>query len=105
MSARERPPEASMSRVRSGLTRQWCAVAALGALATTAAIVAPMSAALSSQSPPAATAAVVSEGAPWDGNPISAGLGPTYGEDWCAPAGGENVPQSDPLALIPYGAI
>ncbi len=21
--------------------------------------------------------------APWDGNPISAGLGPTYGEEWC----------------------
>jgi hypothetical protein len=42
---------------------------------------------------------------PWDGNPISAGLGPTYGEAWCAPVGTENVPQSDPLALIPYGAI
>ena len=22
---------------------------------------------------------------PWDGNPISAGLGPTYGEEWCEP--------------------
>jgi Zinc carboxypeptidase len=43
--------------------------------------------------------------APWDGEPISRGLGPTYGEEWCAPVGSENVPQSDPLALIPYGAI
>jgi hypothetical protein len=42
---------------------------------------------------------------PWDGNPVSPGLGPTYGEEWCAPVGSENVPQSDPLALIPYGAI
>jgi hypothetical protein len=42
---------------------------------------------------------------PWNGNPISPGLGPTYGEEWCAPAGDENVPQSAPLALIPYGAI
>ena len=44
-------------------------------------------------------------GPPWDGNPVSPGLGPTYGEAWCAPAAGENVPQSAPLALIPYGAI
>ena len=44
-------------------------------------------------------------GPPWDGNPVSPGLGPTYGETWCASAAGENVPQSDPLALIPYGAI
>jgi hypothetical protein len=42
---------------------------------------------------------------PWSGEPISPGLGPTYGEEWCAPVGSENVPQSDPLALIPYGAI
>jgi hypothetical protein len=42
---------------------------------------------------------------PFDGNPISSGLGPTYGEEWCASVGSENVPQSDPLALIPYGAI
>jgi hypothetical protein len=32
-------------------------------------------------------------------------LGPTYGEEWCAPVGSENVPQSAPLALIPYAAI
>ncbi|HJV03981.1 MAG TPA: M14 family zinc carboxypeptidase [Actinomycetota bacterium] len=42
---------------------------------------------------------------PWDGEPISAGLGPTYGEEWCASAAGENVPQNPPLALIPYAAI
>jgi Zinc carboxypeptidase len=44
-------------------------------------------------------------GPPWDGNPVSPGLGPTYGGTWCASAAGENVPQSAPLALIPYGAI
>ena len=44
-------------------------------------------------------------GPPWDGNPVSHGLGPTYGQEWCAPATGENVPQSAPLALIPYRAI
>jgi hypothetical protein len=42
---------------------------------------------------------------PLDGNPVSPGLGPTYGEEWCAPVGSENVPQSAPLALIPNGAI
>jgi hypothetical protein len=42
---------------------------------------------------------------PWDGNPISPGLGPTYGEAWCAPATGENVPQTAPLAIMPYAAI
>jgi Zinc carboxypeptidase len=44
-------------------------------------------------------------GPPLDGNPVSPGLGPTYGEEWCAPVGSENVPQAAPLALIPYGAI
>jgi hypothetical protein len=44
-------------------------------------------------------------GQPWNGEPVSPGLGPTYGETWCASAAGENVPQSAPLALIPYGAI
>ena len=46
--------------------------------------------------------------APWDGNPISPGLGPTYGEEWCAQAEpGTNIDeqQDDPLALIPYEAI
>jgi zinc carboxypeptidase len=57
----------------------------------------------SSEVPPAA-ASVPTE-APWDGNPISPGLGPTYGEEWCAPVGTENVPQTAPLALIPTAAI
>jgi Zinc carboxypeptidase len=45
---------------------------------------------------------------PWDGNPISAGLGPTYGEAWCGNAApGSNIAnqQKQPLALIPYEAI
>lgn len=45
---------------------------------------------------------------PWDGNPISRGLGPTYGEEWCAPpipGSGEARQQSPPLALIPNEAI
>jgi hypothetical protein len=42
---------------------------------------------------------------PYDGNPITHGLGPTYGEEWCASPAGENVPQTPPLALIPYAAI
>lgn len=42
---------------------------------------------------------------PWNGEPVSPGLGPTYGEEWCAPVGSENVPQTPPLAIIPYGAI
>ena len=53
--------------------------------------------------------------APWDGNPISAGLGPTYGEPWCAdagarvqhrqPAGLRRPGVPDTLALIPHEAI
>ncbi|MGH2738028.1 MAG: M14 family zinc carboxypeptidase [Actinomycetota bacterium] len=43
---------------------------------------------------------------PWDGNPISPGLGPTYGETWCAPPSGATAEQQGPpLALIPYEAI
>jgi hypothetical protein len=45
---------------------------------------------------------------PWDGNPISPGLGPTYGEQWCAqPAPGSSIAnqQGAPLALIPQEAI
>ena len=45
---------------------------------------------------------------PWDGNPISAGLGPTYGEAWCAnAAAGSSIAdqQGNPLALIPFEAI
>ena len=43
---------------------------------------------------------------PWDGNPISPGLGPTYGEAWCAPPSGSiAAQQGPPLALIPHEAI
>jgi zinc carboxypeptidase len=45
---------------------------------------------------------------PWDGNPISAGLGPTYGERWCAsaaPGSSIDTQQGAPLALLPYEAI
>lgn len=48
------------------------------------------------------------DAAPWDGNPISAGLGPTYGEEWCAaPEPGSSLAgqQGEPLALIPGRAI
>ena len=45
-------------------------------------------------------------GPPWDGNPISPGLGPTYGEEWCAPPSGSIAnQQGSPLALIPYEAV
>jgi hypothetical protein len=45
-------------------------------------------------------------GPPWDGNPISPGLGPTYGEEWCAPPTGSIANQQGaPLALIPYQAV
>src|ERR687897_517553 len=46
--------------------------------------------------------------APWNGDPISPGLGPTYGEEWCAQAAPEtniDEQQDAPLALIPYEAI
>jgi hypothetical protein len=49
-----------------------------------------------------------SAGAPWDGAPISPGLGPTYGEPWCAEAApGSSIAnqQGSPLALIPQEAI
>ncbi|MGH2577385.1 MAG: M14 family zinc carboxypeptidase, partial [Actinomycetota bacterium] len=55
-----------------------------------------------------ATPASAQPAAPWDGNPISHGLGPTYGEQWCAQAQPEtniDEQQDDPLALIPYEAI
>ncbi len=45
---------------------------------------------------------------PWDGNPISPGLGPTYDEEWCDEAEpGSSIAnqQGPPLALIPYEAI
>ncbi len=46
--------------------------------------------------------------APWNGEPISPGLGPTYGEAWCAPpAAGTSIAtqQTAPLALIPQEAV
>ncbi len=52
--------------------------------------------------------------APWDGNPISQGLGPTYGEPWCAEAApgssianqqGFSGPHPNTLALMPTEAI
>jgi zinc carboxypeptidase len=46
--------------------------------------------------------------APWDGNPITAGLGPTYGEQWCAaptPGTSEANQQGAPLAIMPGAAI
>ncbi len=46
--------------------------------------------------------------APYNGSPISHGLGPTYGETWCAqPAAGSSIAnqQGAPLALIPYEAF
>ncbi len=43
---------------------------------------------------------------PWNGEPISQGLGPTYDEEWCAPPSGSiAAQQGPPLALIPYEAI
>jgi len=45
---------------------------------------------------------------PWNGNPISPGLGPTYGDPWCANAApGTSIAnqQGAPLALIPQEAI
>jgi hypothetical protein len=74
------------------LRRAWLPLAACIALAATI-TVSPASAQLA---------------APWNGEPISAGLGPTYGEAWCAEAApGSSIAdqQGPPLALIPYEAI
>ena len=52
--------------------------------------------------------AIAQAAAPWDGNPISPGLGPTYGEAGAlGPATGptSTEQQDAPLALIPYEAI
>ena len=52
--------------------------------------------------------AAADPGSPWDGTPISAGLGPTYGEEWCQPPDpGTSIAglQGPPLAIIPYEAI
>ena len=53
-------------------------------------------------------AAASAQLAPWDGNPISPGLGPTYGEPWCEPPAPDSSianQQAPPLALIPSEAI
>ncbi|MGH2541075.1 MAG: M14 family zinc carboxypeptidase, partial [Actinomycetota bacterium] len=62
-----------------------------------------MAAAIAVSSPAGAQLA-----SPWDGNPISAGLGPTYGEAWCAnaaPGSSIATQQNQPLALMPVEAI
>jgi hypothetical protein len=52
------------------------------------------------------TPATAQAAPPWDGNPVSPGLGPTYGEEWCAPPSRSIAEQQGaPLALIPYEAI
>ena len=54
------------------------------------------------------TPAIAQLAPPWNGDPISAGLGPTYGEPWCADAApGSSIAgqQKQPLALIPQEAI
>jgi hypothetical protein len=53
-------------------------------------------------------AAPASAAPPWDGTPISAGLGPTYGESWIVPVPpteSVSTMQGAPLALIPYADI
>jgi hypothetical protein len=75
------------------LRRIWLPLAACIAVAATITVAPPASAQLAP---------------PWNGDPISAGLGPTYGEAWCADAApGSNIAgqQDQPLALIPYEAI
>ncbi len=60
------------------------------------------------------TPAGADPGPPWDGTPISQGLGPTYGEPWCQEAApgssianqqGYSGPPPNTLALIPQEAI
>ncbi len=82
------------------LRRNWLPLAICIAFAATVTVATPASAQLAP---------------PWDGNPISAGLGPTYEEEWCAdPAPGssianqqesDGVPFQDTLALMPQEAI
>jgi hypothetical protein len=57
---------------------------------------------------PVAAITTAAPATPWDGNPISAGLGPTYGEAWCEPpTPGSSIAnlQGAPLAIIPQEAI
>jgi Zinc carboxypeptidase len=80
--------------------RRWLALGMIPVLAATVVSVSVTSAS-SEVAAPAATRP------PWDGTPISPGLGPTYGEEWCAPSAGEYVDewQGPPLALMPYAAV
>ncbi len=82
-------------------SRTWASIAlALALAAATVALATPASAQLAP---------------PWDGTPISAGLGPTYGEPWCAEAApGSSIANQqdfdgpafqDTLALLPQEAI
>ncbi len=86
---------------RTRTPRTWASIAlALALAAATVALATPASAQLAP---------------PWDGNPISAGLGPTYGEPWCAEAApGSSIANQqdfdgpafqDTLALLPQEAI
>jgi Zinc carboxypeptidase len=83
-------------------TRRSLALAVIPIIVGTVAVALPTSAANTE-----AAAAPPAAGPPWDGTPISPGLGPTYGEEWCAPTEGEYVDewQGPPLALMPYAAV
>ncbi len=82
------------SALESSIRRKtWSALAAVVAFVAALTVASPASAQLAP---------------PWDGNPISPGLGPTYGEAWCAAAPpGSNIAnqQDQPLALMPVEAI
>ena len=82
-----------MQSLLKRLSKTWLSIAAALALALPAFASIPASAQLAQ---------------PWNGEPISAGMGPTYGEQWCAQAAPEtniDEQQDAPLALIPYEAI
>ncbi len=102
------------------MTRQWTypnrvmaalmalAVVAAGLLATVPVRAAPSSTTASAPASTPQTFVPDYSGAPYNGTPISHGLGPTYGETWCANAApGSSIAnqQAAPLALIPYEAF
>ena len=81
-----------------------CSRRALRALAGLAVL----AASLLALATPASAYVQPTSGPPFDGTPISPGLGPTYGETWCAqPAPGSSIAnqQGGPLALVPYEAF
>ena len=81
-----------------------CSRRALRALAGLAVL----AASLLALAAPASAYVQPTSGPPFDGTPISPGLGPTYGETWCAqPAPGSSIAnqQGAPLALVPYEAF